>query len=80
MRGRSRPGPHSAAEVPAEVPTDTDTRADALLSRLRALFVDLSGVDPAILTPDANFLELGFDSLLLTQATNALCRSSSRPR
>ncbi|MFN8228072.1 MAG: aminotransferase class III-fold pyridoxal phosphate-dependent enzyme [Mycobacterium sp.] len=66
-------GPAPAAEVPAEVPpTDTDTRADALLSRLRALFVDLSGVDPAILTPDANFLELGFDSLLLTQATNAL--------
>jgi acyl transferase domain-containing protein len=50
----------------------TSQRSAALLARLQALLADLSGVDAASLTPDANFLELGFDSLFLTQASNAL--------
>ncbi len=50
----------------------TSQRSAALLARLQALFADLSGVDAGSLTPDANFLELGFDSLFLTQASNAL--------
>jgi amino acid adenylation domain-containing protein len=47
-------------------------RPALLLSRLRQVFTDLSGIDPATLTPDANFLEIGFDSLFLTQVSNAL--------
>jgi thioesterase domain-containing protein/acyl carrier protein len=48
------------------------SRPEALLSRLQTVFADLSGVDPAILVPDATFLEIGFDSLFLTQAASAL--------
>ncbi|MET0455088.1 MAG: thioesterase domain-containing protein, partial [Mycobacterium sp.] len=40
--------------------------------RLQTVFADLSGVDPAILTPDTTFVDIGFDSLFLTQAASAL--------
>jgi len=65
------------AAAPNPLPTSdptamTSQRSAALLARLQALFADLSGVDAGSLTPDANFLELGFDSLFLTQASNAL--------
>ena len=68
---------HAAAIAPISLPTQDITviandPSAALLSRLRTVFADLSGVDPAILTPDATFLEIGFDSLFLTQVANAL--------
>jgi len=50
----------------------THDRSAALLSRLQTVFADLSGVAPANLRPDATFLEMGFDSLFLTQVSNAL--------
>ena len=43
-------------------------RRDGLVDRLRGLFADLSGMDAAQLDPRAAFLELGLDSLFLTQA------------
>lgn len=57
---------------PHEATVTTTDRSEALFSRLQSVFADLSGVDPAILTPDATFLEIGFDSLFLTQAASAL--------
>ena len=39
-----------------------------LIGRLQELFADLSGMDEAGLRPDVHFLELGLDSLFLTQA------------
>ncbi|MGL4308871.1 MAG: amino acid adenylation domain-containing protein [Paracoccaceae bacterium] len=39
---------------------------------LREMLSELSGVDPADMDGSATFLELGFDSLLLTQATREL--------
>jgi amino acid adenylation domain-containing protein len=39
---------------------------------LRDMLSDLSGVEPAEMDGGASFLELGFDSLLLTQATREL--------
>ena len=39
---------------------------------LQALFADLSGIDAASLAPGAAFLELGLDSLFLTQAATLL--------
>ncbi|MGU3499871.1 type I polyketide synthase [Mycobacterium sp. C31M] len=64
---------HPPAVAPrTEHPVDAGDRSEALLSRLRKVFVDLSGVDPAILTPDETFVEIGFDSLFLTQAASAL--------
>ncbi len=50
----------------------TGNRSADLLARLRTFFVDLSGFNPASVTPDASFLEIGFDSLFLTQAASAL--------
>jgi acyl transferase domain-containing protein/thioesterase domain-containing protein len=46
--------------------------SETLLSQLQSVFATLSGVDPAILTPDTTFVEIGFDSLFLTQAASAL--------
>ena len=45
-----------------------------LQARLQALFGELAGIEPAQVSTAANFLELGLDSLLLTQASQALAR------
>ncbi|MEL7207809.1 MAG: aminotransferase class III-fold pyridoxal phosphate-dependent enzyme, partial [Actinomycetota bacterium] len=50
-------------------PTDTP---HPTLDQLTAIFSDLSGTDPDRLDPAATFLELGFDSLFMTQATGAV--------
>lgn len=42
-------------------------RAHRVLARLRAVVTELSGYDPADLNEASTFLELGFDSLFLTQ-------------
>ena len=68
MSGASTPIPLQTIDAPAM----TQQRSAVLLSRLQALFAELSGVDAASLRPEANFLELGFDSLFLTQASHAL--------
>jgi len=44
----------------------------AMLNDLKALITDLSGTDLADAEPDASFLELGFDSLFLTQLTQGI--------
>ncbi len=44
----------------------------AVLARLQALFADLAGVEAHTLEPTANLLEWGLDSLILTQASQAL--------
>ena len=50
----------------------TEDRSAKLIVRLQALFAKLSGIEPAALAPTAGFLELGLDSLFLTQASNAI--------
>src|SRR5262249_50588824 len=42
------------------------------LSELKAVFQELSGVDLSRANASASFLELGFDSLFLTQASQAV--------
>ena len=44
----------------------------AMLNGLKALIADLSGTDLADAEADASFLELGFDSLFLTQLTQGI--------
>jgi amino acid adenylation domain-containing protein len=56
----------AADQITAPVPQIS--AADAL----RDMLSDLSGVEPAEMDGGASFLELGFDSLLLTQATREL--------
>jgi amino acid adenylation domain-containing protein len=47
-------------------------RADRLRRELRALFEDLSGMELGSVAPGTSFLEIGFDSLFLTQAAQAI--------
>jgi glutamate-1-semialdehyde aminotransferase/acyl carrier protein len=54
-------------------------RKTTLLHRVQALLEDASGLDLAGATPDLSFLELGFDSLLLTQVALTLQREFSLP-
>lgn len=66
------PGPQ-----PTEAATeDTSVTADAprisAADALREMLSELSGVKPSEMDGDATFLQLGFDSLLLTQATREL--------
>ena len=81
------PAPQSAtaliepAIMPAAAPSPTDVEA-ALPSRnqhLRAeiarVLTDLSGIQTTPAEHDLQFLELGFDSLFLTQATQSLSRT-----
>ncbi|MBF9029162.1 amino acid adenylation domain-containing protein [Rhodobacterales bacterium HKCCE3408] len=63
------------AEVTAEIPPGGDGAslppADAGAA-IRDMLADLSGIDPAEMDGQSTFLELGFDSLLLTQATREI--------
>jgi len=56
------------------MPTSASSAADdaAMLNDLKALIADLSGTDLADAEADASFLELGFDSLFLTQLTQGI--------
>ena len=65
------PEPHAAPEA-APGP---ETRRERILARLRGIVHELSGVDPERIDPHATFLELGFDSLFLTQANAAFRRA-----
>lgn len=47
-------------------------RYAGLLSHLQSVFAELSGVDRSSLIPGVSFLQMGFDSLFLTQAAGAL--------
>ncbi len=62
----SMPSPQPAAS------TLLTNRKDRLAARLRELFQELSGADQSQLDPKAPFTELGFDSLFLTQASQAI--------
>jgi amino acid adenylation domain-containing protein len=63
----------AAEAAPADDPTEVIlTEAPATADALRAMLADLSGLDPAEMPGAVSFLGLGFDSLLLTQATREL--------
>lgn len=62
----------SSAEAEPVSTLTTITQDATMLAEVKALLADLSGMDMAEAEPDASFLELGFDSLFLTQLTQAL--------
>ncbi|MDR7098650.1 amino acid adenylation domain-containing protein [Lysobacter niabensis] len=66
--------PPPAAEPPA-VQQQTGDRRSRLIAQLRDLFEDVAGFDLADADPDANFMELGLDSLMLTQVSLQLQKS-----
>jgi glutamate-1-semialdehyde aminotransferase/acyl carrier protein len=57
---------------PPVMTVSAPARRDDLLGRLRSVFGELSGIDPAELDASASFLEAGFDSLFLTQVGTAI--------
>jgi len=63
-------GPGSQANIP---------RRERLLVEARALLQELSGYDLSSVDPSVSFLELGLDSLLLTQAAQLFHRKFSIP-
>lgn len=52
---------------PATSSTQSHDRLSGIVSQLRTLFEETSGTDMADANPDASFIELGLDSLSLTQ-------------
>jgi amino acid adenylation domain-containing protein len=64
------PAPVEDISMPTPAPVAADDAA--MLNDLKALIADLSGTDLADAEADASFLELGFDSLFLTQLTQGI--------
>src|SRR5262249_11400014 len=58
--------------IPSMNPMQTEKRHDRIVTSLQAIFADLSGLDMATLDKTSGFLELGFDSLFLTQVSQAI--------
>lgn len=58
--------------TPAPMPAEGDGRRASLLAALRTMLSELSGTPAERLDPQAGFIELGFDSLLLTQVSMAI--------
>lgn len=57
---------------PSPVTTNAAPRSDRIRAALINIFQDLSGLSLVDCDPRASFLEMGFDSLFLTQVTQAL--------
>ena len=71
--------PEEAGPAPEDTPEKTDMkpaedrgRKNRIISKLVNIFAELSGLEAAEIDSTATFLELGFDSLFLTQVTQSL--------
>jgi amino acid adenylation domain-containing protein len=73
--------PAAAARVVEAPPTpevhmgpeaDPPSRRVRILAEVQRIFHELTGIEPADLDPHTTFLELGFDSLFMTQASGAV--------
>ena len=70
------PAASSAIQILPNLPAETtNMRKTELIRKLRDLFADLSGTDMSSVSETARFVELGYDSLTLTQAAQQLKRS-----
>lgn len=67
----------AAAPLPPSqpVPTMPTDRKPAILDELRQVLNDLSGIEPEEMESDASLIELGFDSLMLTQVSKEIGQS-----
>ena len=72
---RSEPAPAETPAMPLleqTVISDMTARTDIIKAAIVSIFADLSGEDVASAEPGTTFLEMGFDSLFLTQAAQEL--------
>lgn len=75
----ANPVPLIPTQVPAMSTPQTTSRLEPLAEAIRAVLTDLSGIPTDELAGGASFLELGFDSLLLTQVSKALQNEFQTP-
>ncbi|BCX47077.1 phosphatase:FkbH-like protein [Haloferula helveola] len=68
-----------AVDAAPEAAAAEMSREDSLMARVRQVLEDLSGIPGEEMTANAGFLELGFDSLLLTQAARELQKAFGVP-
>ncbi|MDE2247007.1 MAG: amino acid adenylation domain-containing protein [Xanthomonadaceae bacterium] len=66
--------PAEESPMPMMAPVSAVDRRPRLLSQLRAVFEDVTGTEMDDADPAANFIELGLDSLMLTQVALHLSR------
>lgn len=64
---------------PAIKLTSSSMRKKSLLNKVKAILEDASGIEMGGVTPDMSFLEMGLDSLLLTQVAITLKKEFSLP-
>ena len=62
---------HEEKTMPSETILAPPARKESIISKIRVVLKNLSGQDQSTAAPDVSFLELGFDSLLLTQVAQA---------
>ena len=58
-------------EISSQMITAPPARKNSIVSKIQAVLRNLSGQDQSAAASDVSFLELGFDSLLLTQVAQA---------
>ena len=66
------PVPENTPEKTAMKPAEDQGRKSRITGKLVNIFAELSGMEAAEIDSTATFLELGFDSLFLTQVTQSL--------
>lgn len=71
--------PSAIAAVPSAAPAVATGRRDRLIEQLRGLFENVAGFDMADADVDTNFIELGLDSLMLTQVAVQLQKTFEVP-
>ncbi len=70
--GQAAPAPENTPEKADMTPAENRGRKDRIIAKLANTFAELSGMEAGEMDPAATFLELGFDSLFLTQVSQAL--------
>jgi glutamate-1-semialdehyde aminotransferase/acyl carrier protein len=60
------------ASTKTALPVSDDARRVGISRKLKTLLHELSGIDAGVISEEENFFELGFDSLLLMQVSQAI--------
>lgn len=68
----SSPVPLTPQDAPVTTAAAFDAHLDAMRAAVVAILEDLSGEQPPVDEPDLSFLEMGFDSLFLTQVAQRI--------